>query len=191
MAAQRPTERSEIGLNRSWPNNEIYLDLETLRLSHEVPGGWSSIEKFGLAVAVTWDARHHYRHWFENDVENLLSCLRGFSRIITFNGNRFDFKVLSGYASVRDLYKKSFDLFADLKQRLGHRVKLEDVARETLGCVKSGSGLDAVNWWRAGERARVVKYCQDDVRLLIDIVTFARRNGYVNICSGPLKVDWG
>src|ERR1017187_4747835 len=34
---------------------EIYLDIETLRLSTEVPGGWSSIEKFGLAVAVTWD----------------------------------------------------------------------------------------------------------------------------------------
>jgi hypothetical protein len=32
---------------------EIYLDVETQRLSHEVPGGWANIRAFGLAVAVT------------------------------------------------------------------------------------------------------------------------------------------
>ena len=37
------------------PTREIFFDLETLRLSHEVEGGWSNIAQFGLAVAVTWD----------------------------------------------------------------------------------------------------------------------------------------
>jgi len=35
---------------------DIFFDIETLRLSHEVEGGWSNIARFGLAVAVTWDA---------------------------------------------------------------------------------------------------------------------------------------
>ncbi len=39
---------------------EIYFDVETLRLSHEVEGGWSNIARFGLAVAVTWDAQNAF-----------------------------------------------------------------------------------------------------------------------------------
>ena len=46
---------------------EIYLDAETQRLSDEVSGGWENIRAFGLAVAVTWDARNEFREWYEAD----------------------------------------------------------------------------------------------------------------------------
>lgn len=170
--------------------SDVYLDLETLRLSHEVPGGWSNISQFGLAVAVTWDALQGFRHWYEKDAGQLVSELGRFSRVITFNGDRFDFEVLRGYASVEELQAKSFDLLADLKGRLGHRVRFDDLASETLGSAKSGSGLDAVEWWRAGKKAKVVEYCEKDVQLLVDVVAFARRNGYVVIGSRRVSVDW-
>ena len=173
------------------PADEIYLDVETLRLSDEVPGGWNSISQFGLAVAVTWDKQHGFRQWFEKDVESLVGELGKYSRIITYNGNRFDLEVLGGYSPVKKLQPRSLDLLACLEARLGHRVSLATLASETLSSAKSGSGLDAVKWWRAGQREKVIKYCEQDVQLLIDLVEFGRKNGYVMVDGRRVPVDWG
>src|SRR6202162_4612970 len=89
---------------------EIFFDIETLRLSHEVEGGWSNIARFGLAVAITWDAENRFRRWFEPDAQALISELAQFDRIVSFNGDRFDFEVLRGYHPVNKLSAKSFDL---------------------------------------------------------------------------------
>jgi DEAD/DEAH box helicase domain-containing protein len=187
---ENSTQPTGLAGRNSDPRTEIYLDVETLRLSHEVPGGWSNIRQFGLALAVTWDAQRRFRHWFEEEAGQLVSELGRFSRVITFNGDRFDFEVLRAYASVEQLQTKSFDLLADLKRRLGHRVKLDNLASQTLGSTKSGSGLDAVAWWRAGDKDKVVEYCEKDVQLLIDLVAFARKNGYIVIGSQRVSVDW-
>lgn len=169
---------------------EIYLDIETLRLSDEVPGGWSNIQGFGLAVAVTWDEANGFRRWFENDAAPLLAELKDFRRIITFNGERFDFEVLRGYGEISKLYRNSLDLLVDLKRILGFRVKLESVARETLGKSKTGVGTDAVKWWRAGEKEKVAAYCEQDVQLLRELVAFARANGNVVVDGKRVKVNW-
>src|ERR1700721_2915151 len=112
---------------------EIFFDIETLRLSHEVEGGWSSIARFGLAVAVTWDTQNQFRRWFEPDAKALISELGQFDRIVSFNGDRFDFEVLSAYQPVKHLRGKSFDLLVDLHRRLGHRIKLAALGGEPRG----------------------------------------------------------
>ena len=172
------------------PTSEIFFDIETLRLSHEVEGGWSSIARFGLAVAVTWDAQNRFRRWFEPDVQALISELARFERIVSFNGDRFDFEVLRGYSPVDQLRPKSFDLLTDLHRRLGFRIKLDDLAGETLGHKKTGNGLEIVQWWREGRKEEVCKYCENDVKLLVDLMEFARRNKYVVVNSRQLRVDW-
>src|SRR5580698_6997543 len=137
------------------PTREIFFDIETLRLSHEVEGGWSSIARFGLAVAVTWDEQYLFRRWFEQDAKGLIAELERFDRIVSFNGDRFDFEVLRGYHPVDKLLPKSFDLLADLQRRLGFRIKLDDLARDTLGYQKTGNGLEIVQWWREGRKEEV------------------------------------
>ncbi len=170
---------------------EIYLDVETQKLAHEVPGGWTNIRAFGLSVAVTWDEAHGFRTWFEPDAPRLITELETFDRIITFNGERFDFSVLSGYGPVGKLYFKSLDLHADLMRKLARRVPFESLVRATLGQGKSGSGEDAVRWWRAGDVARVVEYCRRDVELLREIVRFARERGYVRLLPDRIvRVAW-
>ena len=169
---------------------EIFFDIETLRLSHEVEGGWSNIAKFGLAVAVTWDDKNYFRRWFEEDVQALIFEMGRFERIISFNGDRFDFEVLRGYHPVSKLVPKSFDLLVDLHRKLGHRIKLDDLARETLGQQKTGDGLEVVQWWREGRKEKVCKYCENDVQLLVDLVEFARRKKYVVVNKRQLQVDW-
>ncbi len=171
--------------------SEIYLDTETLKLSHEVPGGWSNIREFGLSVGITWDEQHGFRVWYEPDAPQLIEELARFDRIITFNGERFDFQVLSKYGDVGKLHTRSFDLLTDLKKRLGRRVKFETLVRATLGRGKTGVGHLAVAWWRAGEKDRVVAYCREDVQLMVDVVRFARQHGYVMIAPGRrIPVTW-
>lgn len=153
-------------------------------------GGWANIRAFGLAVAVTWDKEHGFRRWFEEDALRLVGELGGFTRIVTFNGNRFDFEVLRGYAPIGPLRRLSFDVHEELHKLLGHRVKLDQLARDTLGTAKSGDGLQAVEWWRAGQKDRVASYCEQDVALLRDIVEHARAKGYVVLSSRQVRVTW-
>ncbi|MGB7683407.1 MAG: ribonuclease H-like domain-containing protein [Candidatus Acidiferrales bacterium] len=169
---------------------EIYLDIETLRLSNEVEGGWSSIRRFGVAVAVTWDKEHAFRSWFESDVSKLVEELDSFTLITTFNGNRFDFEVLRGYTPVDHLMKRSFDVHEVLHKLLGHRIKLDQLAKDTLGNAKTGSGIDAVQWWREGKKEKVIEYCQMDVALLRDVVDFGRAKGYVIVGGRQVRVSW-
>ena len=171
-------------------DREIYLDIETLRLSHEVEGGWGNIPGFGLAVAVTWDRDQGFRRWFEEDAAQLISELAGFTRIVTFNGNRFDLEVLRKYAPVDALRQRSFDVLEELYKQLGHRVKLDQLARETLGSAKSGDGMQAVAWWRAGQKERVADYCEQDVAILRDLVAHGRAKGYVTVSSRRVVVEW-
>ena len=169
---------------------DIFFDIETLRLSSDVEGGWSDIARFGLAVAITWDEENQFRRWFEPDVKTLIFELGRFARIVSFDGDRFDFEVLRGYHSVINLLPKSFDLLADLQRRLGFRVKLDDLARETLGHQKTGNGLEIVQWWREGRKEEVCKYCENDVQLLVDLLEFARENKYVVVNKRQSSVDW-
>jgi DEAD/DEAH box helicase domain-containing protein len=178
--------------------SEIYLDVETQRLADEVQGGWDNIRAFGLSVAVTWDADHDFREWYEDDVARLIGELSVFDRIVTFNGDRFDLEVLSAYGDVVALRQKSLDVLRDLKRRLGFRVSLQSVAQSTLGKQKTGSGIDAVAWWRSGDpalRRRVADYCRVDVEILRELVVYGRREGFVKVPSRgkdlTVYVAWG
>ena len=177
---------------------EIYLDVETQRLADEVQGGWDNIRAFGLSVAVTWDAAHDFREWYEDDAVRLIGELSAFERIVTFNGDRFDLEVLSAYGDVAALRQKSVDILRDLKRRLGFRVSLQAVAQSTLGRQKTGSGVDAVAWWRSGDpvlRRRVADYCRMDVEILRELVAYGRREGFVKVPSRGKEltvfVAWG
>ena len=177
---------------------EIYLDVETQRLADEVQGGWDNIRAFGLSVAVTWDVANDFREWYEDDAARLIGELSGFERIVTFNGDRFDLEVLSAYGDVAALRQKSVDILRDLKRRLGFRVSLQAVAQSTLGRQKTGSGVDAVAWWRSGDpilRRRVADYCRMDVEILRELVAYGRREGFVKVPSRGKEltvfVAWG
>jgi DEAD/DEAH box helicase domain-containing protein len=162
----------------------IVLDVETQYLSHEVPGGWTAVDKLRVAVVVTWDEGNGLRVWFEDDIPKLFQELEKYEPIITFNGEGFDFKVLSAYGPVAPFYAKSTDMLQLLSQKLGFRIKLESLAQATLGRGKTGSGAESVEWWRSGDpalRQKVVDYCRSDVELTRDLYLYGKRNGYVYI----------
>lgn len=162
----------------------LVLDVETQYLSDEVAGGWNAVDQFLVALAVTWDADAGMRVWYEQDVPRLTAEAERFQKVVTFNGENFDFKVLSHYGSVESLRNKSTDMLAILSRKLGFRVKLDSLAKATLGRGKTGSGTESVQWWRSGDpelRQKVVDYCKMDVELTRDIYLFGKEKGYVQV----------
>ena len=82
-----------------------------------------------------------------------------------------------------------------LEERLGFRPKLDSVVIPTLNAAKSADGLQALEWWRSGEIDKILKYCQEDVRVTRDLYNFGKRNRCVMVSrfSGTprkVEVDW-
>ena len=162
----------------------LVLDVETQFLSEEVSGGWNAVDKFKVALVVSWDESNGMRVWYERDVPELLAESQNFQKIVTFNGENFDFKVLSAYGSVEPLYHRSTDMLIILSKQLGFRVKLDSIAKATLGRGKTGSGTESVQWWRSGDpelRQKVADYCKKDVELTRDLYKFGREKGHILI----------
>jgi len=157
---------------------EVYYDVETQKSADEV-AGWGNIHLMLVSVAVTWCEQDGLKRWREEEVPAMIDYLTKFDRIITFNGDRFDSKVLSHYGDVSRIRQKSFDIAPRLFSKLGHRLKLETLAQATLGIGKTADGMLALKWWKEGKIDQIAEYCEQDVKVLVDIVKFAREKGYV------------
>lgn len=175
--------------------SEVYYDIETQLAADEV-GGWDNIHLMRVAVAVSWSPEDGFRQWEESAAAELIRYLSGFGRIFSFNGDGFDSRVLSHYGDVARINAGSFDLLTDLKRRLRHRLSLDSLAQATLNVGKTANGLLSLQWWKEGKVQLIADYCRQDVQVLIDLVGFARRNGFVRYgdrTTGEtftVKVDW-
>ena len=83
-----------------------------------------------------------------------------------------------------------------IKESFGRRAKLDDIAAATLGKKKISHGLQAVTWWEEGKIDKIIKYCEEDVRITKELFDFALKNGFVKLknYSGeiieiPIKTD--
>lgn len=165
------------------PSDQIVLDLETKKTFDEVGGRNPS--ELGITVVGTYFYEtDQYRVFEENEVPLLEGHLSRATRIIGFNTHRFDFLVLQPYLKrlrLSDL--PSLDLLEELEKILGHRVSLQSVAKATLDTSKTGSGLDAIRFYRAGEMEKLKEYCQNDVKLTREVYEFARKFGHLYYLS--------
>ncbi len=157
----------------------IVLDLETQQSFDDVGGPYP--ESLNVSVAVTYDYGSLFRHWEEDDVSSLLKYLNQFHFVIGYNLLEFDYKVLGSYNQVEDdlmeiLENKTVDLLSLIEDEIGTRISLDDIAKVTLNKKKSGSGLNAIKFWRAGELGKLKRYCEDDVKLTVALFEFVQLN---------------
>ncbi|OGO41583.1 MAG: hypothetical protein A2Z04_06665 [Chloroflexi bacterium RBG_16_57_9] len=175
----------------------LYYDIETKSWSDEHPGGWSDIHAFGLAVGVTWCPCHGEKV-FVDEALRMYDHLVTHPKIVGFNNVNFDNTIIATDAGKpkRALDERSQDLLLDLTSRLGHRVKLDQVAEGTLGRAKCADGLQAVQWWKQYEDeaaedmhlaeaylSQIIGYCADDVQITRQIHEFGQLNKYVRFVS--------
>ena len=120
-----------------------------------------------------------YRAFTKEELPGLWPILERADLLVGYNSDHFDIPILNKYYP-GDLTKiRSLDLLAEIRSVLGRRLKLDSVAKATLGKGKSGDGLDAVRWWEEGQYEKVKKYCLDDVRITKEVYEFAITNGKV------------
>ena len=71
----------------------ICFDLETVHSDKDFPGGFEEAHRFGMSCAVTWSKNVGFKHWFENDVMDLIEYLKTMP-VVGWNTKTFDYAVL-------------------------------------------------------------------------------------------------
>jgi hypothetical protein len=146
--------------------NIIYFDLETQRTANDV-GGWDKKRDMGMSIGVTYStALNEYRIYPEKRVNDLIQQLLRADLVVGFNLVHFDYQVLMGY-TILDLphQLRTLDLFVEIENAIGNRLKLENIAQATLGVGKLADGVDAIKWWREKRILEIAEYCCFDVKV--------------------------
>ena len=174
----------------------IFFDLETQKLAQDV-GGWNNCHLMRISVAVTYDSIEKcFFSYTEERVEELIQQLEKADLIVGFNVKRFDYAVLSAYTSLNLRKLPTFDILEDIYRRLGFRLGLDHLAKETIDHGKSADGLQAVEWFRQGDMEKLTDYCRQDVAATRDLFNYGLENGYLIYRSKKdeqrlrLLVDW-
>jgi DEAD/DEAH box helicase domain-containing protein len=181
----------------------VYFDLETQRSFGDV-GGAANKDKMGMSIGVTYSTETGKYHIFgENQVEELIAQLMKAECVVGYNHLQFDYPVLMGY-TIYDLVDQTLncDMMLVLEGTLGFRLKLDSVAKATLGAAKTADGLDALKWWQEHKKSgeleplmNIAEYCCYDVKVTKEVYEFGKKNGFVKYDdrSGhvqEVKVDW-
>lgn len=115
--------------------------------------------------------------YFKEDLPKVWQIFESADLLVGYNSEHFDIPILNKYYA-GDLTKiKSVDLLKEVKNVLGRRLKLDNLAGATLGKNKSGNGMEAVVWWKQGLHDKVRDYCLDDVRITNEIYEYAKKHG--------------
>ena len=154
---------------------ELVFDIETQTADFGFDE--AGLKKARISVVVAYDyADGQYKTFMEENIAELWPLLEKADRVIGYNIVHFDLPVLNNYYSGDLLKLPNLDLIIPVKEALGFRLKLNDIAKATLKVEKSADGLQAVKWWAEGNVADIKKYCEDDVRITKDVYEFGRKN---------------
>lgn len=154
---------------------EIVLDIETQNTFQDVGAYNPALLSISLIGCYFFET-DTYEAFLEGDLPKLWPRLEKADRVIGYNLFGFDYPCMQRYYA-GDLKKiPTVDVMVEIEKRIGHRVKLDDVAHATLGIGKSGHGLQAVEFWKKGEIDKLRDYCLQDVRVTKDVYQYALDN---------------
>jgi DEAD/DEAH box helicase domain-containing protein len=158
----------------------LVIDVETKQLVQDV-GGWDHVDKLGISVACAYDSKtDQFTSYTEDKLKDLIDLCED-RLVVGYNIRGFDLPVMVPYGldvKKLDVFDIMYDLEALTRQRF---LKLDYVAKGTLGLGKSADGLQAVEWWKQGQIQKIIDYCIQDVRVTRDVFQFGRQNGFVKI----------
>ena len=161
----------------------LVLDLETQREFNEVEG--RKPELLGVSVVGVYSyEEERYDAYLEAELApKFAPRLANAELLIGFNIRRFDLPVLQPYLPFSATTLPVLDIMEEMVKHLGHRVSLESLAQATLGRGKSGSGLDALRWFKEGKLELITKYCLDDVKLTKELYDYGKQHGRLFVTS--------
>ena len=151
---------------------EVVFDIETRNTFQDV-GAYNPALLQVSVVGVYFYDTDTFETFLEEDLPKMWTRFETSDRIIGYNSNGFDIPCLQSYYPGDLTRLPSLDLLSEIQQRLGFRIKLDDVAQATLGVGKSGHGLQAVEFWKKGEIQKLKDYCLQDVKVTRDVYEYA------------------
>ena len=174
--------------------NEIVFDIETQNTFADVNNDFKKLKV--SCVSIYQYATDTYQSFEEHELGQLWPIFEKADLLIGYNSAHFDLPVLNNYY-LGDLSTfPHLDLMAKIKDSLGFRLKLDDVAQATLDNIKkSAEGLQAIRWWKEGKIDEIKKYCEQDVRVTKEVYDFGRKNKqlFYKSLTGevlPFRVDF-
>jgi DEAD/DEAH box helicase domain-containing protein len=171
---------------------KIVFDIETSNVFQDVAS--NDPIALDLSVVCIYDYEtDKYSSFTKETITELWPIFEKADMIIGYNSDHFDIPILNKYYS-GDLTKiKSLDLLKEIKNSLGRRIKLDAIAKATLGRNKTGHGLEAIVWWKNGEKQKVIDYCIEDVKITKDVYEYALKNKLLKYLDGKnikeIKID--
>ncbi|MGE4234269.1 MAG: ribonuclease H-like domain-containing protein [Bacteriovoracia bacterium] len=165
----------------------LVVDIETQKIAQEV-GGWQNIDKLGVSVACAYDSKtEQFLSFKENELDQLNKLCRE-RLVVGYNIMGFDLKVLAAYGFE---YRKFdvFDIMYDIEHSCGWRyLKLDQIAKGTLGSAKSADGLQAVEWYKQGLIDKIIEYCIKDVEITRDVFVYGMNHGEIKIAKADNSI---
>ena len=172
-------------------NKEIVFDIETI-------GDISDYSKLKVTVISLYRYETDtYESYVESELGKVWPLFEHVDRLIGYNSDHFDLPVLNNYYLGNLSEFPSLDLLKKIKESLGIRLKLKDVAEATLDNVtKSADGLQAMQWFKEGKIDEIKKYCEQDVKVTKELYEFGKNNHqlFYKSLTGevlPFVVDFG
>ncbi|MEM1058572.1 MAG: ribonuclease H-like domain-containing protein [Verrucomicrobiota bacterium] len=157
--------------------NYVYFDLETQKSAAEV-GGWHNKREMRMSLGVTYStARGGYAIYLEDDADALITELQRADFVVGFNVINFDYEVLMRYAFFDFRDTPTIDLLDDVEASIGKRIKLDAIAKETLGVGKTADGMEALKWFKQGRLHEIAEYCCFDVKTTMLVHEYGARHG--------------
>jgi DEAD/DEAH box helicase domain-containing protein len=166
----------------------IVYDIETKNTFQEV--GSRDPKKLNISCIGMFSYNEQRLIGFrEDELSEFWRRLERCSLLIGFNNHGFDDQVCSVYFP--EMAKvPSFDMLAAIYQSLGFRIKLDNIAKATLGVGKTGDGLDAVRLFAEGKIDDLVSYCLNDVKVTQELYEHGKQTGSLKYSdlSGPKQM---
>lgn len=154
----------------------LILDLETKHTFRE----FADPKQLGISVVAIYDYATEKGHvYMENELNQLYPLLENASYIVGYNSRSFDLPVLQAYyhGDINNL--SQFDILDDIREKIGRRIGLNDVASATLDVKKSGHGLMAIDYYKEGKWEELKQYCMDDVMVTKKLFDYGMEKGEI------------
>jgi len=174
---------------------KLVLDIETQNSFKEI-GGKSNLNLLKVSLVGVYNySDNKYYSFLEHEMDKLKELLAQAELVIGFNLIGFDYPILQNYLKDFNIFGlKTLDILVDINRYLGYKVKLESVAQGSLGIGKSGSGLDAIEYWKNNDIDSLKKYCLQDVKVTKDVYEYGVKNKLIKFKSlwekYPVPVSW-
>jgi DEAD/DEAH box helicase domain-containing protein len=147
--------------------NYITFDIETYIPEGTVDrSGGGKLDTENMRVSVIgayYSWLDKYLAFYEDDVKDFINTLEYADFVVGYNHIGFDLPVLQKYTTKNLQRLNNYDILIEAQKKIGYRVKLDNIAQNTLGTKKTDNYATFRHYHLEGKWFELTDYCLNDV----------------------------